>query len=1338
MANAGGGEGLLREWAPLTNFLQQVPLRAQRGLFTYELNLTCVDCLPEFLVVGTNLGLVYWYNRTTCDLQRLRCENTSAVVTCVKVISTVDYMVAAGNEQGVVTVFQVPKTPPDSLPDSMKLKKNKQVERYTISGLHTTAVTAIEWSMNGMKLFSGDRNGIVVLTEFDFYMHLSKSMEILNEKYEIVQLSYSQQLLLVSTVYRSIVCHRDDRWRVQQVGQKERKTLGHFGATFSVGEGRPQDLVIYASRPGLRLWLANRNGVVQQTLIYKDALMNPHPSAPLMNPARPHVRLSRGDQQLGRLLVFQAGLLVTHSADTVYVLDPAAVAVVAAVTDLRSVRALAVSRDEVFVLEGSRSLVRVAYAPEVGALASPARGLNADYQDDAIFLSMPASLSDKVVTSSLVDLTSKIKDTSHPFHGIGTKISMFGKLVYDEPNEDGTDEDAVIADEVLELPPIIPLSVVDLAELTVEKLPSPAIDCLAITDDCSKESKEVLHAEHLRGNDRKDVLQKIGEQQFEDILYKPRKKKRRRRPLRLATGAESGSDTVSTNSVRSAVSEGEEDPWTCEQLDASADWSNTSTHAGSTRSSSEETLVKTAGDCEEETAQASTVVGEDSESQATSDGSKPTVLHLPQFGSRLLPDLRSPTSIEKEVAEREKILARVLDLDILCPKNVNGHVSPVSSEAVAKGQPLIPTFAEELSNALKLDESTSAVKVEDTTPSEHSCKLFEDKFFPISLTTNNRPPSCSSEPSSICAWMEQESVVSVECDNAMFSSNKKDRWLQHKVPGYISHLSVCGKYVCCVDSKDVVYYSSLDGLGLRWHRLDYQAKQVAVSQSSRIVWKLYRCVAYALLNPQEKGPFGDEWKEVRSGVHSIAVDEPVAWIVSTEGSVFTHKLLNIDDCSGSFVQIKCPSTILQVCCFNGDVLALTTSGELLYRVGVIAITPEGKHWNKVTATCDLPTITSIALGSHNAAWVVDTKNNIFFSTDYKETASHWWQQFRSRMAESLRQQSGSLLATSSDTVWIADKLASAVHVNKTSVTGHMWNHIRLRGLLPSVRWQQLTAEGVFEDKGQLWLLSQSGDLFCSHPRSDTFHVLPLPCHNPVVCVAASAMTVWLLDSEGRIYVRQGISDTCLDGTTWKELSLAQLGDVHLKHISCGCDVVWACDDQGTVYMTMGSPHEMAVSSTFSPVWITVDDRSQRKYFFTKVFVGTQTSMVWAIDNKRNVYVREAIFHDFQLGIGWVLVLGIEAVDLSISASAVWALSPAGGVYCRCGISQNNFIGDYWKKIPGSLTAITVSMNDSLWGLDKHHGLLKHQQSTIRLMSPGTEPIIGDAHPAADDDWEVVL
>ena len=36
-------------------------------------------------------------------------------------------MVAAGSNQGNVTIFQIPKEPPDSLPESLKPKVKKQV-----------------------------------------------------------------------------------------------------------------------------------------------------------------------------------------------------------------------------------------------------------------------------------------------------------------------------------------------------------------------------------------------------------------------------------------------------------------------------------------------------------------------------------------------------------------------------------------------------------------------------------------------------------------------------------------------------------------------------------------------------------------------------------------------------------------------------------------------------------------------------------------------------------------------------------------------------------------------------------------------------------------------------------------------------------------------------------------------------------------------------------------------------------------------------------------------------------------------------------------------------------
>lgn len=68
-----GLNDILREWAPLELF-SKLPTRTQVGLFYYEVKLTCVDVLPEFLALGTNVGIVYWYDRQRKEMQRLRCE----------------------------------------------------------------------------------------------------------------------------------------------------------------------------------------------------------------------------------------------------------------------------------------------------------------------------------------------------------------------------------------------------------------------------------------------------------------------------------------------------------------------------------------------------------------------------------------------------------------------------------------------------------------------------------------------------------------------------------------------------------------------------------------------------------------------------------------------------------------------------------------------------------------------------------------------------------------------------------------------------------------------------------------------------------------------------------------------------------------------------------------------------------------------------------------------------------------------------------------------------------------------------------------------------------------
>lgn len=114
--------------------------------------------------------------------------------------------------------------------------------------------------------------GLVVLTEFDFLKHESRSSEILNEAYEIVQLSFAQKRLLASSIFRTVICEPSaipgEPWRICQVGKKDRKLLSICGATiFSNTNDRKAMMVCV--RPGGRIWLADAEGNVDKTMVFK-------------------------------------------------------------------------------------------------------------------------------------------------------------------------------------------------------------------------------------------------------------------------------------------------------------------------------------------------------------------------------------------------------------------------------------------------------------------------------------------------------------------------------------------------------------------------------------------------------------------------------------------------------------------------------------------------------------------------------------------------------------------------------------------------------------------------------------------------------------------------------------------------------------------------------------------------------------------------------------------------------------------------------------------------------------------------------------------------------------
>lgn len=165
----------LCEW-PLTDLHNLLPTKST---LLKDLNLTCIAAVSNlqncnvspFLALGTDSGMVLGYNCSENKLQKLRCEaGSGGIITCVEIVDTVEFCVAAGDNAGKLDIFVIPKEIPVDVRGEVgkDLAPKKPIKRYSIAGCHKSQITSLQWSKNGMKLFSADRAGVVVLTEIDY------------------------------------------------------------------------------------------------------------------------------------------------------------------------------------------------------------------------------------------------------------------------------------------------------------------------------------------------------------------------------------------------------------------------------------------------------------------------------------------------------------------------------------------------------------------------------------------------------------------------------------------------------------------------------------------------------------------------------------------------------------------------------------------------------------------------------------------------------------------------------------------------------------------------------------------------------------------------------------------------------------------------------------------------------------------------------------------------------------------------------------------------------------------------------------------------------------------
>eukprot|EP00095_Tigriopus_kingsejongensis_P003877 maker-scaffold387_size188669-snap-gene-0.19 protein:Tk03877 transcript:maker-scaffold387_size188669-snap-gene-0.19-mRNA-1 annotation:"wd repeat-containing protein cg11141" len=382
-----GDVKMYREHSPYFQLLSKIPTRIHRGMRGYDLDLTCISAHPKFVVLGTNAGLVYWYDRGQDDLQRLWCTDRRTPISKLSLVETVDLMLAVGNLEGCITIFQIPR-PLDTtvLPPLLTQVTSNPgcleggAEFFTIPGIHSKPITALAWAPNGMKLFSGDEQGQVSLTTIDFVARSTSSRPLCKEGAKIVQLSYARPWLLISSVERSIVIDTSKAdLEPMVVGERVRQKHGHYGGIF--GPGSPKKARVLAVRPRNTLYSASVEDAtckVDSTILLESILKRPHMDIPLINPMIFHQDLDLNDDiNLLQPLLHDDGIsiyYVAYNSSVLHIINPSKPAVLASCCGLRGIIDLStcsssgsdkINHDEIFVLEGPRTLVRISLAPDV-------------------------------------------------------------------------------------------------------------------------------------------------------------------------------------------------------------------------------------------------------------------------------------------------------------------------------------------------------------------------------------------------------------------------------------------------------------------------------------------------------------------------------------------------------------------------------------------------------------------------------------------------------------------------------------------------------------------------------------------------------------------------------------------------------------------------------------------------------------------------------------------------------------------------------------------------------------------------------------------------------------
>uniref|UniRef100_A0A8C0S335 Tectonin beta-propeller repeat containing 2 n=2 Tax=Canis lupus familiaris TaxID=9615 RepID=A0A8C0S335_CANLF len=1296
-----------REFCPLYYLLNAIPTKVQKGFRSIVVYLTALDTNGDYIAVGSSIGMLYLYCRHFNQMKKYNFEGKTEPITVVKLLSCFDDLVAAGTASGRVAVFQLVS----SLPG-----RNKQLRRFDVTGIHKNSITALAWSPNGMKLFSGDDKGKIVYSSLDLDQGVCNSHLVLEEPSSIVQLDYSQKVLLVSTLQRSLLFYTEEK-SVKQIGTQPRKSTGKFGACFIPGLCKQSDLTLYASRPGLRLWKADIHGTVQATFILKDVFaggVKPFELYPRLESSN-RGSCSLPEKHLGLVsCFFQEGWVLSWNEYSIYLLDTINQATIAGLEGSGDIVSVSCTENEIFFLKGDRNIIRISSRPEgLPSIEGGSRNTCHSSLESTPCYEFPGD-SPQSLNTDLLSMTSSL-----------------GSIV-DRSSTESPDQDSNLSGEV--------------NGVLQENLDPEAFSVLEVP----ALAPDVLN----EGNgDRPGILpcNRAGEIGPHSGVWTSL--------LELREAME-GSDVTELREESCPTDDGPSSGQSpCQEQDSSAearevgdmepdDSQSTFSEAPFLNSPPVPSSLSWASHAEQRLLATSADEGS-AEEPSKEQG---FLMHMGGPGHLGSTPWHAVTDSDTGLKE---VIAPECDLG-----TVGGRLTPpVSALAVCTREPrheqpsrdqVLTSSDEEDIYAHGLPSSSSETSVTElggsrslqdlSQPGTDDTGLLKSDQFAESWMGYSGPGYgilslavsekyiwcldykgglfCSALPGAGLRWQKFEDAV----QQVAVSPSGALLW---KIEQKSNRAFACGKVT--IKGKR------------HWYEALPQAVFVALSDDTAWIIRtngdLYLQTGLSVDRPCARAVKVD----CPYPLSQVTARNSVVWALTEQRALLYREGVSSFCPEGE--QWKCDivsekQALEPVCITLGDqqtLWALDIRGNLWFRTGIVSKKPQGDddHWWQVSITdyvvfdqCSL--FQTIIHATHSVATAAQVPVE---KVADKLRMAFWSQQLQCQP---------SLLGVNNSGVWISSG-KNEFHVAKGNLIGTYWNNVVPRGTASATKWAFVLASTAPTKEGSsLWLCQSSKDL-CSVSAQNAQSrpsTVQLPPDVEMRAYAACQDALWALDSLGQVFIRT-LSKSCPTGMHWTRLDLSQLGAIKLTSLACGNQHIWACDSRGGVYFRVGT--QPLNPSLMLPAWIMIEPPVQPAgVTLVSVHSSPNDQMLWALDSRWNVHVRAGITEEMPVGTDWEHVPGLQACQLALSTRTVWARCPNGDLARRYGVTDKNPAGDYWKKIPGNVTCFTVTSSDELWAVGPPGYLLQRLTRTFSHSHGAPSSHATTPHPEdLEDEWEVI-